>query len=152
MHVLLVLLLVCAPARVLSNTCLALLNTRAGADSGTELIMLAHVLSSMSGADSGTELIMLAHVLSSICLVQIREQSVIHPTAVAAFSLIFMDLRVLYQSLNKGILRLLGELSTDAHAISYLSAQGRRMPCKPERERRASESRKTGGMRPACGA
>eukprot|EP00281_Chroomonas_sp_CCMP1168_P031009 CAMPEP_0206254938 /NCGR_PEP_ID=MMETSP0047_2-20121206/23965_1 /ASSEMBLY_ACC=CAM_ASM_000192 /TAXON_ID=195065 /ORGANISM="Chroomonas mesostigmatica_cf, Strain CCMP1168" /LENGTH=432 /DNA_ID=CAMNT_0053681273 /DNA_START=26 /DNA_END=1320 /DNA_ORIENTATION=- len=37
----------------------------------------------------------------------IREQSVIHPTAVAAFSLIFKDIRVLYQTLNKGVLSLL---------------------------------------------
>lgn len=40
-------------------------------------------------------------------LAQIRDQSVIHPTSTAAFSLVFKDLRVLYQSLNKGVLRLL---------------------------------------------
>jgi len=37
----------------------------------------------------------------------IREQSNVHPTSVAAFSLVFKDLRILYQSLNKAILRLL---------------------------------------------
>uniref|UniRef100_A0A7S0HDG1 ENTH domain-containing protein n=1 Tax=Hanusia phi TaxID=3032 RepID=A0A7S0HDG1_9CRYP len=36
-----------------------------------------------------------------------RENSVVHPTSIAAFSIVFKDVRVLYQSLNKAILRLL---------------------------------------------
>ena len=36
-----------------------------------------------------------------------REVSAAHPTSIAAFSLIFKDMRILYHALNKGVLRLL---------------------------------------------
>ncbi|KAJ1476382.1 ANTH domain-containing protein, partial [Baffinella frigidus] len=36
-----------------------------------------------------------------------REVSTVHPTSIAAFSLIFKDMRILYHALNKGVLRLL---------------------------------------------
>eukprot|EP00960_Hanusia_phi_P059123 764079-Hanusia_phi.AAC.10 len=48
-----------------------------------------------------------SHFFSNLNSCSFRENSVVHPTSIAAFSIVFKDVRVLYQSLNKAILRLL---------------------------------------------